>query len=296
MQIALPRSAALADEPDWFPHEALPRMRRFVDVDGACLHVLEHGEGRPVVLVHGSPMWSYTWRHTLRSLDARCLAVDLPGFGRSTAPLVDRPFERNAEALAGLLRALDLRDVCLVAHATAGPSAIAAAAAERPRVRSLVLVNTFAWDLFDSPLAPIARVVSSAPFCAINRLTNLLPRITSIGGRRVGRFDAEEKRALLGPFRSARTRAHLSAVLGGIRRERDWLAALETGALESLSRTPALLLFGAHDNGGKAGHAERLARTLTLSESVRLARSGHFPTEDEPEEVTARLARWLDVR
>jgi pimeloyl-ACP methyl ester carboxylesterase len=57
-----------------------------VDVD---LHVVEQGDGKPVVLLHGFPELAYSWRHQLDALAEggyRVLAPDMRGFGRSEAP------------------------------------------------------------------------------------------------------------------------------------------------------------------------------------------------------------------
>jgi pimeloyl-ACP methyl ester carboxylesterase len=54
-----------------------------------ALHVVEKGEGKPVLLLHGFPELAYSWRHQIDALtDAgyRVLAPDMRGFGRSEAP------------------------------------------------------------------------------------------------------------------------------------------------------------------------------------------------------------------
>jgi len=54
-----------------------------------ALHVVERGEGKPVLLLHGFPELAYSWRHQIDALaDAgyRVLAPDMRGFGRSEAP------------------------------------------------------------------------------------------------------------------------------------------------------------------------------------------------------------------
>jgi haloalkane dehalogenase len=42
-------------------------------------------QGRPIVLIHGNPTWSYIWRNVLPHLEplGRCLAPDLMGMGNS---------------------------------------------------------------------------------------------------------------------------------------------------------------------------------------------------------------------
>jgi epoxide hydrolase 4 len=62
---------------------------RFVDVDGVRLHVTEAGAGPLVVLLHGFPDFSYSWRHQVQALaDAgyHAVAPDLRGFNTSERP------------------------------------------------------------------------------------------------------------------------------------------------------------------------------------------------------------------
>src|SRR3954464_6792132 len=57
-----------------------------VEVD---LHVIDEGEGNPVVFVHGFPELAYSWRHQIAALanaGYRVIAPDMRGYGRSDAP------------------------------------------------------------------------------------------------------------------------------------------------------------------------------------------------------------------
>src|SRR3954471_9869316 len=62
---------------------------RTVSTNGVELHVLEAGDGFPVVLAHGFPELAYSWRHQIPALAAagyRVLAPDQRGYGRSSRP------------------------------------------------------------------------------------------------------------------------------------------------------------------------------------------------------------------
>jgi epoxide hydrolase A/B len=62
---------------------------RTIAVNGIDLFLLEQGEGPLVVLCHGWPELSYSWRHQVPALAAagfHVVAPDMRGFGRSSAP------------------------------------------------------------------------------------------------------------------------------------------------------------------------------------------------------------------
>ncbi|WP_116134906.1 alpha/beta fold hydrolase [Trinickia diaoshuihuensis] len=61
----------------------------FIEANGVRLHLAEQGEGPLVLLLHGFPETSYSWRHQLVALSAagfRAIAPDLRGFGLSSCP------------------------------------------------------------------------------------------------------------------------------------------------------------------------------------------------------------------
>jgi pimeloyl-ACP methyl ester carboxylesterase len=80
---------------------------RRVTTPGAELHVVDAGDGPLVVLAHGFPELSYSWRHQVPALaDAglRVLAPDQRGYGRSSRP--ERVEDYDILALTGDLLAL----------------------------------------------------------------------------------------------------------------------------------------------------------------------------------------------
>lgn len=83
--------------------------QRTVATDDVELHVVEAGEGPPVILAHGFPELAYSWRHQLPALAAagyRAVAPDQRGYGRSSRP--DAITDYDLEHLTGdLLAVLD---------------------------------------------------------------------------------------------------------------------------------------------------------------------------------------------
>ena len=62
---------------------------RVVTANAIRIHLVEAGKGPLVLMVHGFPESWYSWRHQLHALaDAgyRAAAIDVRGYGRSSAP------------------------------------------------------------------------------------------------------------------------------------------------------------------------------------------------------------------
>ena len=84
------------------------------DID---IYYEDHGQGQPVVLIHGYPLNGHSWERQHRVLlqaGHRVIAYDRRGFGRSSQPVVGYDYDTFAADLAALLEHLDLTDAVLV--------------------------------------------------------------------------------------------------------------------------------------------------------------------------------------
>jgi len=289
--------SGLKVRPAWIPETHFPFASRSVRIEDAQLHYVDEGTGPTLLFLHGSPMWSFMFRHAIRTLrtEFRCIAVDMPGLGLSTAPVAcGREFERNSTYYRKFVQHLDLTDVTLIAHATAAPSALRMIISEQGRAAGVVITNSFGWSMRAFPsMWRFVRVVSSRPFRILNERINLLPRLTTRIGRTSGRFSKAERAAILGPYRQRDARRHLGSLLYGLRAEVPFFEALRAD-LPRLRSTPLLLLYGIRDHGYQAGFLDQWKRVLPEASVTLLQNSGHFAPEDEPEAFTAALSQWLE--
>jgi haloalkane dehalogenase len=115
--------------------------------DGLRLAHLDEGDGPPMVFFHGEPTWSFLWRKVIppvRDAGFRCIAPDLPGFGRSDKPseLEWYSYDRHVASARALFDHLDLRDATVVVHDWGGPIGLRVATEEPERVTRLVILDT----------------------------------------------------------------------------------------------------------------------------------------------------------
>ncbi len=110
---------------------------------------LGEGDGPTILLVHGNPECSYTYRKVISALERRVLpagtrviAMDHIGFGLSDQASYEMVDMHHARNLSHLVQALDLRDVTLVVHDWGGPIGIGALLQSPERVSNLVVLNS----------------------------------------------------------------------------------------------------------------------------------------------------------
>lgn len=126
-----------------------PFAPHYVAVDDVRIHYVDEGPrtAAPVLLLHGEPSWSYLYRKMIPVLVAaghRAVAPDLVGFGRSDKPArrEDYTYQRHMDWMAGLIEALDLRDVTLVGQDWGGLIGLRLAAEHEDRFARIVAANT----------------------------------------------------------------------------------------------------------------------------------------------------------
>ena len=208
--------------PDWVSDDLYPFEDRWAEIDGATVHYVDEGAGRPILMVHGNPTWSFLYRDVIRGLagEFRCVAVDLPGFGLSGAP--ERygflPQE-HATILARLIDRLDLRDYVLMGQDWGGPIGLAAAARDAQHVAGLVLGNTWAWSMADRPVAHVWAIgIGGVPgrFAVerLNAFVRVAMRFGAHRGRPAGRVMEHYERPFPTPASRRPTWVFARAVTG----------------------------------------------------------------------------------
>lgn len=130
------------------------------------LHVgADAGTGRPLVLLHGIESSSDYWRGIIPALaeTRRVIALDLLGFGQSPKPLnIAYSLDDQVRWIQQTLTALNIDTYDVLGHSLGSLVALALAAAEPDKVKSLIL---------------IAPVFISAEEGVTNRLTNRIKDI-----------------------------------------------------------------------------------------------------------------------
>ncbi|MCB0918721.1 MAG: alpha/beta hydrolase [Actinobacteria bacterium] len=129
------------------PEEAIwepgPWEHRDVSANGARFHTVTTGSGPPVILLHGYPMFWWTWRHLLPELATAgytAIAVDMRGYGGSDHTPHGYDLTTLASDLAGIIRAHGFGSATVVGHGWGGLVAWSAAVQRSNAVRAIAPV------------------------------------------------------------------------------------------------------------------------------------------------------------
>jgi haloalkane dehalogenase len=158
-------AAGAPARPTWVPDELYPFQDHYVDVAGCRVHYVDEGSGPPLLLLHGNPTWSFLYRDIVGGLRDRyrCIAVDHPGFGLSTAAsgYGFTPAE-HADVLEQLVLRLDVKGVTMMVQDWGGPIGFAVATRHPERFAAFVIGNTWAWPKSDPGTQLFSRLLGGA--------------------------------------------------------------------------------------------------------------------------------------
>lgn len=191
-----PNEQAGGVRPSWVDEGLFPFRSRFVELDGHVVHYVDEGTGPILLMLHGNPTWSFLWREVIGALrdDFRCIALDYPGFGLSTAKPGYRYLpEEHAEVVTSFVDELGLTGATLVGQDWGGPIGLAVGQRRPGNFGRLVLANTWAWptngDLYFEFLS---RIGGAGPLRFLARHMNLVVNtFVPLGHRRRKPTEAE---------------------------------------------------------------------------------------------------------
>jgi haloalkane dehalogenase len=276
-----------------FPYE--PRYR---DWEGMRLAHVDEGEGSPVVLLHGEPTWSFLYRKVMEPLleaGHRCIAPDLPGFGRSDKPIDDGwySYANHTRAVTSLLDELDLHDATLVMQDWGGPIGLRVATLERPqRVARFVAMDTGVFtghQEMSEGWKRFAAFVERNPDLPIDRLI--------VGACKHPPPD-EVVAAYDAPFPEERAKAGPRTFPPMIPQTPDAPGAAEGQAVAEAmlrDRRPSLLMWADSDPALPLDPVGRQVQALfpTADALTVIDDASHFLQEDQGEQIGALIVDWL---
>jgi haloalkane dehalogenase len=279
----------------WPDAETWPWQPSWLESGAGRLHYVREGDGPRVVLVHGTPTWSYEWRHVIRALRGthEVVAVDHLGFGRSDRPetAVYTPEAHAARFSRAMTTLAPDGPVALVVHDFGGPIALDWVLENVHRISHLVIVNSWMWPLDDDPtMARAARLAGSGLFRLLYRHANASLRLVmpSAYGTR-SRLTRSIHAQYLAPFAEADSRERvLFALAKSLAGSSRYYASLWSRR-QRLADVPVTILWGMRDSAFKPSMLDRWKEALPHAAVHRFDDAGHWPHEELPDEFVRVL-------
>jgi 3-oxoadipate enol-lactonase len=258
-----------------------------LDIGRCSIEIEDHGEGVPLVLLHGFPLSMSMWDPIRSGLaqEARVITPDLRGFGASDKPEGDYGMAALADDVQALLDALGLDRVVLGGHSMGGYVALRFADAHPDRLAGLILVDSRAEA--DTPEGRQRRDAAAARVGKEGGpafLDEFVPNLVGPATReRSPRFVAE--------LRASAAEVPDHVLVGCLRGMRD--RPDSTPVLPRIT-VPALLIVGADDTITPPASAQAMASALPAASLTVIPGAGHTPSVERPIPTAEAILAFLE--
>lgn len=280
-----------------FPFES-----KFIDINGSKMHYIDVGKGDPVLFLHGNPTSSYLWRNIIPYLqpNARCIAPDLIGMGKSDKPDIAYRFEDHYDYLEKFIKKLNLKNITLVIHDWGSGLGFHYANKHRDNIKGIAfmeaLVRPMTWsDMPKEMIMPfkmlrtpfIGWLMVSVGNMFINKM---IPDMI------VRKLTEQEFNFYKKPYPTIKSRKPVRVwpleipIDGSPKRVHDKLAAYGKWLTET--KIPKLCLYVHPGAIIRKDNYEYIKNNLPNVKMVDVGEGKHYIQEDNPHLIGSEIAKW----
>jgi pimeloyl-ACP methyl ester carboxylesterase len=263
---------------------------KFLDADEFRLHYIQTGEGEPLILIHGSCAWIYSFRHNIPALANKfsVYALDMPGNGY-TVPTRNNPeYDLNmmSKSILNFMDLKNIRQATLIGHSSGGGWSLHFASLHPDRVKKLVLIDSNGFDIPE-------------------KLTFRLFYIPIVGELFTKFFTTEDVRkayedgfynkslisdTMVQEIKTPLTFSHNREAQYLSIRNQDWRA---TELAIPRIQIPTLVIWGKYDQYLDVSLAYRFEKTLPNAKLVIIDKCGHSSHEEKADKVNEEIIKFL---
>jgi len=140
-----------ANMPKIFSNLDYPFATKFIQIDNYRIAYVDEGESDKVILfLHGLGSYIPAWKFNIQELKNyfRCIAIDLPGFGKSDKKIHPGSMEFYADVVNNFVHSIGIKKVNLVGHSMGGQIAINCALNFPDKIDKLILIAPAGFERF----------------------------------------------------------------------------------------------------------------------------------------------------
>ncbi|MBY0274380.1 alpha/beta hydrolase [Candidatus Binatia bacterium] len=274
-----------------------------IPVNGVSLAVTDHGSAcaypaRALVLAHATGFCGAVWQPLIPALRDRfrVITLDQRGHGDSDKPDTAYAWRDFVDDLAGVIDALDLRDVCAVGHSKGGAAVAGVAALHPGRIGRAVLLDPVLIDPLPEGRDPAGNLLSIGARRRRHVWDSRVQMVESLASRPP--FDAWRRDFVVayvdgGTFVRPDGRVELKCP--GEIEARVYDGAARSSSIEFLAgiTIPTLLVSGGTSLTLPPARARQAVALLRDGRLEILPGVGHFVPMEAPDEVLRLLGAFL---
>ena len=279
-----------------------PFDSKFIEINGSKMHYVDVGNGDTILFLHGQPTSSYLWRNVIPHLNtnARCIAPDLIGMGKSDKPDIAYTFEDHYDYLVKFIEKLRLKNITLVIHDWGSGLGFHYAKNHPNNIKGIAfmeaLIKPMTWEDFPAKYKIIFRMIR-APFIGwlmLSVANMFLKKV--LPDSMIRKLSKEEFDNYLKPYPTIASRKAVRGwpqqlpISGKPKHVYEIMVAYNK--LLKGSDIPKLCLY-AHPGAiiTKKG-VEYVKNNFPVTKMVDIGEGKHFLQEDSPHIIGEEIAKW----
>lgn len=285
-------------QPEWLDKKLFPFESKWMEIENEYVHYIDEGSGPVLLIVHGTPEWSFGYRDLIKELRTffRCVAIDLLGFGLSDKnPNADYSCKAHATRLEKFINNLQLYNITIIANDFGGGISLPYAINHPGNVHSIILFNTWMWSLkndshFSGPAKMMNSWLGKMLYLTFNFPVNVIMP-SAFGNKKLLTPEVHQhyKKALP---KGERTAAY--AFAKELMSASDWWESYWQ-QLDVLKNKPFLFFWGMKDKFVPAKVLEKWRSKLPEAKVVKYEDAGHFVQEEKAVEMGREIRSFLNA-
>lgn len=282
-----------------FPFES-----KFIEIKGSKMHYVDVGKGDTILFLHGQPTSSYLWRNIIPHLqsNARCIAPDLIGMGKSDKPDIAYTYEDHYDYLEKFIEKLNLTNITLVIHDWGSGLGFHYANNHRDNIKGIAfmaaLIKPMTWKDFPTEYKIVFRMIRT-PFVGwimLSVANMFLKKV--LPDSMIRKLSKEEFDYYLQPYPTVASRKVVRVwplqlpISGKPRRIHHIIAAYNQWL--TTTNIPKLCLYAHPGAIITEKGVEYIRNNFPNTKMVDIGEGIHFIQEDNPHLIGAEIAKWFE--
>jgi pimeloyl-ACP methyl ester carboxylesterase len=284
-------------QPNWLNKKLFPFESKWIKIDHHQLHYVDEGKGQILLMVHGTPEWSFGWRDLIKGLsnDYRCIAIDLLGFGLSDKPQqADYSCQGHSARLEKIIATLELKNINIIANDFGGGISLSYAIQQSQNVNKIMLFNTWMGSLlndthYSGPAKLMNTWLGRVLYLNFNFPVNIvMPAAFGDKKKLTKEIHAHYKNALP----SAKERIAAYAFSKELMNASPWWQS-NWEKIDLISQKPFLIFWGMKDKFVPPYELEKWKKKLPQAIIKIFDDAGHFVQEEKAGEMILEIKKFL---
>ncbi len=270
-----------------------------IDEEITIAYVDEGAGEQTIIFVHGLGSYLPAWKKNIEDLknDYRCIAIDLPGYGKSSKPIHSGMMDYYAETISKFMDKLELKSAVIAGHSMGAQIAMVMALKYPDKVEKLILAAPAGFEYFHPGQKQWFRDVMTVDAVKLTPVQQIRANLAS------NFYNMPEDAEFMVTDRIALREAvdfdkYCYAVVRSVN------GMVDQPVLDHLEKIqqPTLILFGENDNlipnrFLNAGFTEDVAKIgqekIPNSKLVLIPSCGHFLQFEKPETFNKEVRDFL---